>query len=519
MSIRNAAPVDPVWPDRREDRVSKQWPGSGENPDGAAPETGRDALKAAIAAAIEQDARRLTAVGEDIYAHPELAYHEFRTADVVARELRRLGLTVEEGLARTGVRARLRGRGHGPTVCVLAELDAIRTPGHPAADPITDAAHSCGHHAQVAHLVGVAGALTELVAGELAGDVLFFAVPAEEYSDIDRAGAADVEFPGGKQELIRLGCFDGVDLAMMAHALGTGELSDDGRPPSRAGDGSGPAGALGMTWRYTGFAIRRAIFRGRAAHASTAPGHGIDALGAARIALHAIDTQRESFADGVRVHPVLRAHHGTLNVVADQAAVDVVIRGRTQASIVDAGQRVDRALRAGAFAVGAGVELTTAPGYQPLSVDRTLGGIFRANAVRLAGAGGWSEAEFSAASTDAGDLSTLLPVLHATHGGCAGVNHSASFRIVDPVQAYVQPAVALAWTVVDLLGGNADAAHGAVAAYRPRYTRSGYVETLRTLARRRRYPQPSAEPVDAEPVDAEPGPAYELDNPLQEARA
>ncbi|MFY1652931.1 amidohydrolase [Solwaraspora sp. WMMB762] len=485
--------------------MSKQRPRSGGERDGASPEAGRDALKAAIAAAIDRDAGGLTALGEDIFAHPELAYHEFRTADVVAGELRRLGLTVEEGLARTGVRARLRGRGHGPTVCVLAELDAIPTPGHPAADPVTGAAHSCGHHAQVAHLVGVARALTELAAGELVGDVLFFAVPAEEYSDIDRAGAPDVEFPGGKQELIRLGCFDGVDLAMMAHALGTGEPRD----------GAVPARPLGMTWQYTGFATRRATFRGRAAHASTAAGDGVDALGAARIALHAIDTQRESFADGVRVHPVLRPHHGTLNVVADRAEVDVVIRGRTEASIVDAGRRIDRALRAGAFAVGAGVELTTAPGYHPLSVDRALGDIFRANAVRLAGPAAWSESEFSAASTDAGDLSTLLPVLHATHGGCAGVNHSASFRIVDPIQAYVQPAIALAWTVVDLLGGTADAAHHAVAAYRPRYTRSRYVETLRAVTRRRWYPPP-AELVDGGLFDGQPGPAYEIDNPVEE---
>lgn len=483
--------------------MSKQRPGSGDDRNGTSPEAGRDALKAAIAAAIDRDAVRLTALGEDIFTHPELAYQEFRTADVVARELRRLGLAVEEGLARTGVRARLPGRGGGPTVCVLAELDAIYTPGHPAADPVTGAAHSCGHHAQVAHLVGVARALTRLAAGELGGDVLFFAVPAEEYSDIDRPDIPDVEFPGGKQELIRLGCFDGVDLAMMAHAVGTGE----------PGGGSAPAGALGMTWQYTGFATRRATFHGRAAHASTAAGHGIDALSAVRIALHAVDTQRASFADDVRVHSVLREHHGTLNVVAEQAKVDIVIRGRTPASIAEAGRRVDRALRAGAFAVGAGVEFTTVPGFEPLAVDRALGGVFRANAVRLTGAGGWSEDEFSAASTDAGDLSTLLPVLHATHGGFAGVNHSAAFRIVDPTQAYVRPAIALAWTVVDLLAGEAGTARDAIAGYRPRYTRSGYVDALRAVARRRRYPQPRPEPADGGE-----GPLGEPDGLVAEAR-
>ncbi|WP_433528282.1 amidohydrolase [Micromonospora sp. CA-263727] len=445
-------------------------------------------LKESLAAAIDHDAAHIAAVGDDIFAHPELAYQEFRTADVVARELRALGLPVEEGLARTGVRARVVGSRPGPVVCVLAELDALHAPEHPAADPGTGAAHACGHNAQVAHLVGVARAMTErAAAGELAGEVVFFAVPAEEYSDIGRPGVSDVEFPGGKQELIRLGCFDGVGLALMAHASGVPEVA-----PAAPGAGR-PTAALGMDWQYTGFTTRRAVFHGRSAHASSAAGHGVDASAAARIALHAIDAQRGTFAEDVRVHPVLRAHPASLNVIADQATVDTLIRGRSARSIADAERRVDRALRAGALAVGAVVELTSAPGFLPLAVDRTLGGLFRRNALVLAGDAGWAEHDFSAASTDAGDLSHLMPVMHATHGGCAGVNHSARFRVVDPVRAYVQPAKALAWTVVDLLHGDAAAARDAIAGYRPRHTRAGYVDAMRATTRRARYPE-AAEP-------------------------
>lgn len=415
-------------------------------------------LKRALAAAIDRDAERVIALGDDVFAHPELAYHEFRTADLVAAELRELGLPVEEGLARTGVRAVLRGGRPGPTVCVLAELDAVYAPEHPMADPATGAAHACGHNAQVAHLVAVARAVTQAVSpADLAGDVVFFAVPAEEYGDLDRPDAPGVEFPGGKQELIRLGHFDGVGLAMMAHAT------------------AGPPG-LGMTWNYTGFVSRRARFHGRSAHASTAAGHGVNALSAVTIALHAIDAQRETFADDVRVHVVLRPHPGALNVIADQATVDVLVRGRSGAAIDEARRRVDRALRAGAYAVGATVDLSSAPGFLPLSVDRTLGGLFQRNAVAL---GGWSEDEHSAASTDAGDLSHLMPVLHATHGGCVGVNHSAEFRIVDPVAAYLAPATALAWTLVDLMHDDARAARAVIADHRPVYTREGYVKAMR----------------------------------------
>ncbi|GAA0811224.1 amidohydrolase [Spirilliplanes yamanashiensis] len=372
-------------------------------------------MKAALRATVERHAGHLMALGADVFAHPEPAYAEHRTAALVARELRALGLTVEEGLAGTGVRARVRGTGGGPVACVLAELDAVRVPDHPDADPATGYAHACGHHAQVAHLIGVARALVETPPP---GDVVLFAVPAEEWSGR----------PGGKQELIAAGEFAGVDLAMMVHARG------DGAP-------------LGMTWRHTGFTQLGAVFHGRAAHAAAAPQHGVNALAAATVALHAVDAQREAFADHVRVHPVLRADTA-LNVIADRAEVETMVRGLTTADIAAAAERVERSFRAGALALGATVDVTTTPGYAPLTVDRRLGALFAANAQALGA--GWAEDEVSTASTDAGDLSALMPVLHPTHGGVTGVNHAASFRITDPYTAYVLPAIALAWTIADL---------------------------------------------------------------------
>ena len=375
-------------------------------------------MKAQLRAALEADAAHLIALGEDIFAHPELAYAEHRTADLVARSLRDLGLTVEEGLAGTGVRARIAGAGEGPAVCVLAELDAVRVPDHPHADPATGAAHACGHNAQVAHLIGVARAL-RAADRPLAGDVVLLAVPAEEWSGR----------PGGKQELLRRGEFAGVDLAMMVHAQ--------------------PGPDLGITWRHTGFTQLRADFHGRAAHAASAPAHGVNALAAATVALHAIDAQRETFADHVRVHPVLRADTALI-VIAEAATVETMVRGLTGDDITAAAERVDRSFRAGALALGATVTVTRTEGYAPLTVDRRLGELFRANAAVLGGT--WAESDVSTASTDAGDLSRVVPVLHPTHGGCAGVNHAASFRITDPQVAYVRPAIALAWTIADLLG-------------------------------------------------------------------
>jgi amidohydrolase len=186
----------------------------------------RAELKASLWATIDTNAAGLTRFADDIFEHPELGFREERTATRVAEALRALGLSVVEGLAVTGVRAEIRGAKPGPTICVIGELDALPVPGHPRADRATGAAHACGHNAQLAHLLGVAQALrtTETIR-HLAGRIVFLAVPAEEYVDLEwrslQARRGTIEFLGGKPELVRLGTFNDIDLAMMVHASGT----------------------------------------------------------------------------------------------------------------------------------------------------------------------------------------------------------------------------------------------------------------------------------------------------------
>ena len=68
---------------------------------------------------------------------------------------------------------------------MLGELDALVVAGHPRADPPTGAAHACGHNAQIAGMLGAAMGLLDKALDHLAGRVAFFAVPAEEYGDIE----------------------------------------------------------------------------------------------------------------------------------------------------------------------------------------------------------------------------------------------------------------------------------------------------------------------------------------------
>ena len=173
-------------------------------------------LKARLCAEIDRRKGEIVAISEHIMRHPEAGYREARTAEYVAGWFGRMGLGFREGLALTGVKARLRGRSRGTTVAVLGELDSLIVAEHPLADPATHAAHACGHNAQVASIIG-AGMGLQAVMDELDGDVVFFAVPAEEYTEVEwRLGLREEAHPraGGVR-----GTIHGADYLVVDHVL------------------------------------------------------------------------------------------------------------------------------------------------------------------------------------------------------------------------------------------------------------------------------------------------------------
>jgi len=438
----------------------------------------RDELKRRVWEAIDRRGEDIVALGERIRSHPELGFKEFKTARLVEETLSGLGLGPKAGLAITGVRADLPGRaGDGPTFAVLGELDGLVVAGHPEADPATGAAHACGHNAQIAGMLGCAMGLIEAGAAEhLAGRVAFFAVPAEEYGDVEwrvnQARQGRLEFLGGKPELLRLGHFDDVDLSMMIHTTSRPEDGKAGVPASNNG-------CIVKTVRYVG----------RAAHAGGAPHMGVNALYAAQIGLMAINALRETFRDEdtIRVHPIVTHGGSQVNVIPGEVRMETYVRGRSVEAILDANAKVDRALRAGALALGARVEIETLPGYMPMRCDDVMARYFRDNAVRLVGEEHYRQIGHRTGSTDMGDLSQVMPVLHPYVGGARGTGHGADFAIVDKPLAYLTTAKALAATVVDMLAEGAAAAREVLARSRPPMTREQYLAFQRGIARREVY--------------------------------
>ncbi|MDP6017700.1 MAG: amidohydrolase [Candidatus Latescibacteria bacterium] len=409
---------------------------------------------------------RIVDLGEAIMDEPELGFKENKTAARVKAVFADLSLAAQDGLALTGVRATLKGGRPGPTVALMGELDALIVPDHPRCDPHTGAAHACGHNAQIAGLMGAAIALTDAgVTEELAGNVVFFAVPAEEYVEIDyRRGLVEdgqTTFLAGKPELVQLGAFDDVDMAVMIHSGSADSLE----------------GTAGVSVSSNGFLGKTICFRGKAAHAGVSPEQGANALNAANIALHAIHAQRETFRDQdcVRVHPILTKGGDIVNIVPAETRMETYVRARTATAMLDAADKVDRCLKGAAMACGCTVEINTVPGYLPLANDRTLAGLFKENVEQLFGAGACCELPHSGGSTDAGDLSQIMPVLHPVMTGAAGTVHGKDWHIADPGAGYLAPAKALAMMAVDLLHDDAVLARRVQAEARPALTKDEYL--------------------------------------------
>ncbi len=431
----------------------------------------RDDLKRAVCEAIDRQSDRIVKIGDTIRRNPELGFKEFKTARLVDETMREIGLGPKGGLAITGVRGEARGAKDGPSFALLGELDGLVVAGHPAADPQTGAAHACGHNAQVASILGAAMGLVASKAFEhLAGRVVFFAVPAEEYGDVawrvEQARAGKLEFLGGKPELLRLGHFDDVDMAMMIHLTPQREYK-------KAGLAASNNGCIVKTVRYVG----------RASHAGGAPHLGINALYAAQIGLAALNAIRETFRDedSIRVHPIITHGGSQVNVIPADVRLETYVRGKSVEAILDANVRVDRALKAGAMALGAQVEIETLPGYLPLFNHEGMGRYFVANASAQLGADNVTHLGHRSGSTDMGDISHVMPTLHPYIGGASGSGHGADYMIADARLAYIENAKQLALMAVDMLSDNAKAAREILGAFTPRLTKEAYLSFQRGI--------------------------------------
>ena len=434
-----------------------------------------DHIEQKILSILDQNAPRLQELADDLFHHAEQGYHEYRTAQVVSDFLKGLGLHTREGLAITGVKAAI-GKGGGPNVALIGELDGLACPTHPDATP-QGFAHSCGHYAQLVCMLGAALALSDPeVAASLDGTATIFAVPAEEFQDAsvreEVRRTHDVHCAGGKCELLRRGEFDEIDLAITTHS-------------HMVNRESGADLILGNS-ACTGFVGKTVLLHGRAAHAAAAPHMGINALNAACLGMSALGMIRETFQekDCVRVHPYIRKGGEAINIVPSEAVVDMMVRANNQQAIEQVSEKVDNCFRGAAMAIGCQAEIINAQGYMPCP-ERLPEPILWETAALLGEQ--WKVASIpqgicNTASTDVGDLFAVMPVLNFTFGGSTGDLHSKDYKVSNREVAHILPAKMMALLTYRLLREGGVQAKQIMADYQAPYTKQSYKEYVKQIS-------------------------------------
>jgi amidohydrolase len=312
---------------------------------------------------------RMEEVSRSIHARPELRFAEFHAQEVLTGWLAEAGFVVEApaGGVESAFVAVHEGRGAGPYVAVLVEYDALPGVGH-----------GCGHNLIAAGGAAAAIAAVRALPGH-PGTVAVIGTPGEEM------GGA------GKVLLAEAGVFDGVDAAVMFH----------------------PADRSMTTQHALAAAHLRAEFTGVSAHAAKSPWEGRSALAGAQLFLNALDGMRQFVPPTARLHGIVSDGGQAPNVVPARAAVDFYVRDSTAVSVGALVARVRRAARGAALATETEVVVSeTGPLYAERRNNAVLAARFGATVRALGLEIGPGAPDSPAGSSDIGNLSHLLPVIH-----------------------------------------------------------------------------------------------------------
>jgi amidohydrolase len=321
----------------------------------------------------EQVWQRIDSLSQDlwdlalrIHAHPELGFEEYQAAAWLTEALENGGFRVERGVGGlpTAFRAVHPAEKPGPRIAILAEYDALPELGH-----------ACGHNLIAAIAVGAALGLAPFKKG-LPGTLLVIGTPAEEGG-------------GGKIKLIQAGIFRNVDAALMVHP-------SDQTVVDR--------GSLAIT-------EVKIEFHGKAAHASSEPEKGINALDAVIQTFVALNALRQHIKDGSRIHGII-THGGVKpNIVPEYAAALFYVRSADNAYRDELVEKLRKCAEGAALATGAKLTFTkVGHEYKAIRPNKTMAQIFAKYLTEL----GYPPEEPKGwmGSTDMGDVSWEVPAIH-----------------------------------------------------------------------------------------------------------
>ena len=280
------------------------------------------------------------------HQNPELSNREFETAKYVAKELKRLGIEVQTGVAKTGVVGVLRGGKPGPVVALRADMDALPVteetdlPFRSKAKATYDGMqvgvmHACAHDAHTGMLLGAAQVIAALK-DQWPGTVKFIFQPAEESPPLGEEGGAELMVQEGvlkkdpKPEVI-----------FGQHVLSGWEA---GQVAYRAGAMLASADDVEIT------------VRGKGTHGA-APWNGVDPIVVASqivLALQTIASRQMDVTKAPVIVTIGKIEGGTRNnIIPDEVSMKGTLRALDAQMRLDLQQRVKRTVEDIARAAGA----------------------------------------------------------------------------------------------------------------------------------------------------------------------
>ncbi len=372
-----------------------------------------------------------------IWANAETGYKEVKTSKYMAEIFEKLGYKLNYTDNIPGFYTVIDTGRDGPEILVLAELDSLINYSHPDCNKETGTVHCCGHSAQCAAMVGIAGALkNKEILDKLSGRIRLCVVPAEELIEIEYRNEliekGVIKHLGGKAEFLSRGYFDGVNIAFMLHTTSGHTFVAN----------KGAVGCLAKSVNY----------KGVSAHAGGSPWNGVNALYSATQGLSAINAIRETFKekDVIRVHPIVTKGGGAVNAIPDDVTIESYVRGSSFDAIKDANKKVNRALIGGALSLGANVDICDTPGYAPYLNDTTLTSLYEQSVLEQ----GYEYIYYdviASGSTDMGDLACVMPIIHHYAPGAIGTSHGENYYINDKDLACVGSAIVQVQLIYNLL--------------------------------------------------------------------
>ena len=303
----------------------------------------------------------LVSVRRKIHSNPEIGYQETETADIVCRELDRIGIPYRRNIAKTGVVAVL-NKGEGKCIALRADMDALpireendlpfkSTKTMKADNSVIPLMHACGHDLHTTMLLGAASLLKD---ADFEGSVKFIFQPSEEdnYDDPERKS--------GGQRVVESGELDNVTAALGLHVhplLPVGKV----------------AYALGQALACA--RVFKIDVRGKMTHASVSPHLGVDAVLAASTLIQNISSIASKY---IPPHePVVisftKINGGVAhNIIADHVVVEGTVRALDLGTFRQVLDRMEKIIRGVEVSFDAKITIDYLLDYPSLLNDKAI---------------------------------------------------------------------------------------------------------------------------------------------------